>query len=338
MSDGRNSVGTWYDKNTNQTYLDVVVTVPDKGEAMRLARLHKQLAVYDLEKGETIELKTYVQPPTEGVSAGEGELANAKVYQTTLPSVLELPELVGLAADLMGGKYPEIMAKLAKSKHLGHQIAGIFVPKEGKIKLSPTLFTDIKQVLYVLGHELGHLIDWLPDKDLGRGNLLGRLKSLKDEMHETVTGIIGTNEEIKTELKSVSQTLSPFDENKDPRFTQYRYSSIELYADAFTALINNPKMLRDKAPKFYDAFFEHLSTKPEVERLYAELQDSIKSGTARTESVERLRQSFRDGDRKEFDLLMEKTQHKESWQTALIDKNWFILSRILKSPYYHKVL
>ena len=31
----------------------------------------------------------------------------------------------------------------------------------------------------VLAHEVGHVVDWLPDKDLARGNILGRIASLK---------------------------------------------------------------------------------------------------------------------------------------------------------------
>jgi len=34
----------------------------------------------------------------------------------------------------------------------------------------------------VLAHEIGHLVDWLPNKDLKRGNILGRIASLKKYM------------------------------------------------------------------------------------------------------------------------------------------------------------
>ncbi len=38
----------------------------------------------------------------------------------------------------------------------------------------------------VLAHEIGHLIDWLPDKELGRGNILGHIATLKNWLKTTI--------------------------------------------------------------------------------------------------------------------------------------------------------
>jgi hypothetical protein len=41
----------------------------------------------------------------------------------------------------------------------------------------------------VMAHEVGHLVDWLPDKTLKRGNILGRIKSLKGYMIQTIDAL-----------------------------------------------------------------------------------------------------------------------------------------------------
>lgn len=80
---------------------------------------------------------------------------------------------------------------------------------------------------------------------------------------------------ITEELKGLTQELKPFDESADINYKKYRYSSKELYADAFSALINNPEFLESKAPTFYKAFFSYLKEKPEVSKLYNEIQNKL---------------------------------------------------------------
>ena len=48
------SIGSWYDKAGNKTYLDIVTTPKDIGEAQRLGRLNGQKAIYDLKAGKEI--------------------------------------------------------------------------------------------------------------------------------------------------------------------------------------------------------------------------------------------------------------------------------------------
>lgn len=50
------SLGTWLDKVTGTTYLDVVRTLRDREHALSLARTHRQLAIFDLAKGVEIRL------------------------------------------------------------------------------------------------------------------------------------------------------------------------------------------------------------------------------------------------------------------------------------------
>lgn len=89
---------------------------------------------------------------------------------------IEFPELVALVKELTG--FTPII------RYLGRAL-GRFQYTEGgtgRIKLARELFKEgnERELGKVIAHEIGHLVDWLPDKTMKRGNLLGRLASLKN--------------------------------------------------------------------------------------------------------------------------------------------------------------
>lgn len=47
-------IGGWIDTQTNKVYLDISINVATPKEAFSLCKQYKQLAYYDLEKGETV--------------------------------------------------------------------------------------------------------------------------------------------------------------------------------------------------------------------------------------------------------------------------------------------
>ena len=201
------------------------------------------------------------------------------VRRGTLPlsdiSALEVPELVELARDLQAD--PKVARGFLKPGKVGE-----FRP--GQIRLAASLFKkgQERQLAAALAHEIGHAVDWLPDYTLRRGNLLGRLKTLRDFRKGTFLEPDGTtikNKQIRTELLALSNLWRPWDETKaSATFAAYRKSGKELYADAISVLLNNPGLLETKAPVFYREFFEALDRKPNVKVAYFELQDLL-SGT-----------------------------------------------------------
>jgi len=188
----------------------------------------------------------------------------------------------------------------------------------------------------VLAHEIGHLVDFLPDQTMARGNILGRLASLKNNIKTMIedmpadmanqtpaspagaprTGLIG-KAEITNELKGLSQWWKPFDPAADPEYTRYRNSGPELYADAFSVLLNAPAELKARAPKFYDAFQNYLIQKPEVRETYQGIQDAMHSGQIYKDRVQALRDGFRQADEMRGAMYGEKSfweNPKESLQ------------------------
>ena len=123
---------------------------------------------------------------TEG-GQPETEAATVPIKQGQLDSInpIEMPELVELAREIMGN-VPQV-TKLRGGKGGGQKL-GDFLPKAGgRIRLQEFLFQqkNLPQAAKVLAHEMGHLIDYLPDQNIKRGNILGRIGTLRGFMQET---------------------------------------------------------------------------------------------------------------------------------------------------------
>jgi DNA-binding phage protein len=266
----------------------------------------------------------------------------------------------------------------------------------------------------VLAHEIGHLADWLPDKSLDRGNILGRIASLRNyaekflgekpgepygklsaeeikrlqrqahqlaleekrgqiadsdikpeqvlgiwndvsartknpELYDYISKLSGKEKalvlkdalkgmvkfklnkdlanytdwtarekaiysrlfkeelrkrqaferwQVTNELKDLTQKWKPFDARIDKKYTSYRHSSKELYADAISVLFNDPDMLEKTAPTFYKAFFNYLERKPEVKAIYDEIQNRLTNPeTVGKNRLAGVREMLREGNR-----------------------------------------
>lgn len=389
-----------------------------------------------------------------------GDRAGQRNRAEPTPEAMDLPEIVELARLLLSGKYPSVLKKLRGSPG----IVGRFRPKgQGKIEVKADLARDPMQMAKTLAHEIGHLVDWLPDKTFARGNILGRIASLKkymrhylenrpgapgpltdadrarlreqarmlarenseklideeitretpvtpddilaiwnsatfdisknDELYryiqglssaekksiikEAMKGVVpdelrrfarrvtertgrkvrGVNyqpgaveaeykelirqeierrrlfhrDKVMKELMDLTDEWKPFDPDANRSYTKYRYSSVELYADAISALITNPGYLRDKAPLFYEGFFNYLDRKPAAKHVFERIQHEIKSGNAQKSLVLRTRAGFQKRE-DEYRLLLEKQNpgiwNKDAAGTFWIDKNFSILRRI----------
>ena len=85
----------------------------------------------------------------------------------------------------MNGKYPVIFSKIRSS--FGNSALGKFIGiNEGNIILKASIFNDMGTAARTLSHEIGHLIDYIPDHTLSRGNILGRIASLHKYMKNTL--------------------------------------------------------------------------------------------------------------------------------------------------------
>lgn len=133
--------------------------------------------------------------------------------------------------------------------------------------------------LKVLAHEIGHLIDWLPDETTTRGNAIGHAISAVNRFMKESFGEL-SNRQLRKELKALTQYWKPFDDTVPGSYRDYRYSAVELYADFGSVLFNAPAKAKALAPTFYQAFFDHLDAKPEVKEHFFQLQELLSGTTA----------------------------------------------------------
>lgn len=189
---------------------------------------------------------------------------------------IEFPELVALSKELMG-EYPKIVEEFRKEGKRGD-----FTPEgKGRIRLVGSLFEkkNLGQLQKTLAHEIGHLIDWLPNKVMARGNLLGRLNTLSSFRKDFLPNQYRVDSELREQMYKLSKYWRPYNEETAPAsFVSYRKSAEEVYADFISALFNNPLLVQDMAPSAYNLFFQQLDAKPEVKRAYFELQDLLRNG------------------------------------------------------------
>jgi hypothetical protein len=97
---------------------------------------------------------------------------------------------------------------------------------------------------------------------------------------------------VMDELKALTKTWKPFDENADPKYTEYRHRPDELYADAFSVLMNEPELLAKDAPEFYRGFFNYLERKPDVKAAYERIQNYAGTDEMYTERRKDVRGMF----------------------------------------------
>lgn len=129
-----------------------------------------------LKKGKQSQMRVYKNGQ---VFASVGDYADIKNRTEEIQNspIVEFPELVQIAKELMGQVPSVALPRFRPS--LGGRPNGLFTPVgNGKIKLNPSIFKTPAQAAKTLAHELGHLADYLPEKTMSRGNLLGRIASL----------------------------------------------------------------------------------------------------------------------------------------------------------------
>lgn len=187
---------------------------------------------------------------------------------------IEFPELVELAREL--SNTPSVVKAFRKEGKMGEFAPGR--PGRSAIRLHADLFKKGNeiQLAATLAHELGHLADWLPDYTLKRGNILGRLQTLRSFLRHQYDASDGTTVklgEVRDELLALSKLWRPWDpEEHSDSYNAYRKSGKELYADAVSVLLNNPGLLEERAPTFFKEFFAEIDKKPDVRQAYEDLQ------------------------------------------------------------------
>lgn len=146
--------------------------------------------------------------PSGGVyreTYGSSKKGAGRQYGNEADAVASIEQTLGGLKDIKKMKGPELV-KLAKSimgdvpaiKKLLRAL-GFFDPNHVKIVLDAGLFSDPKLWEAVLAHEIGHLMDFKPHGTMARGNILGRIASLKHYLNSLLPEGPKSTEGILTE-------------------------------------------------------------------------------------------------------------------------------------------
>jgi hypothetical protein len=315
-----------------EDYKEVIVgQIKDAFDTMAAERDAELAEQYDKVFGEKSQFKQ------------SSSFANMDSFRKTMEPIykaqdemkpMEFPELVRLAKDLVG-EYPTVGLPRAR---MGARPHGLFIPTaDGKIILNRDEFKqgNEEQIAKTLAHEIGHLIDYLPNKTMARGNLLGRLLTLNNFRKDftEAAGASRTNKEVKEQMWNLSQYWRPVSENPSPAYMEYRKSAPEVYADFISALFVDPKIVDEIAPTAYNVFFEQLDAKPDVKQSYFELQDLL-NGTSEELMAARqadIRKGFARGESIQEDFsAKKKLKNSHLWENLrqqLDDKNYPITKK-----------
>jgi len=253
----------------------------------------------------------------------------------TKPSPLEFPEVVLMARQLIL-RVPRIVKQFRGDPKFARFVAQ---GDQARIEMLSDLFKEGNEfkLAAALSHELGHAIDWLPEYVLRRGNLLGRLQSLRSLQGSFTTpdGRRITNSTILKEAKAFSAAWRPWDRaTASKKEREYRDSATELYADLISGLLVRPRMVEARAPTFYKTFFDLLDRKPKVAESYMGIQDLL-SGT-REELVrarrKRITQGFEAGTIKMREIQERRLEERAESQSP--SGFWARLRREYFDPHY----
>lgn len=222
-----------------------------KPTAQKYAPTSERQHAYNRSSSATIQKKGLYQKST-------GEI------QAATPHALFLA-----VKDLIGRE--NIVTKKMRSRGLFSGIEGV---DSGIVSLDPYQLRTKDDIAATHAHEIGHWVDFFegdPDFTIKRGNPLGHILSL----YKSTKNYIGDydNKQLREEMIGLSEYWrGEITESNE----KYRKKPAELYADFFSAIVNDPAVAQELAPKTFDAFFENLNRKPQAEKAFWDMQEMMR--------------------------------------------------------------
>jgi hypothetical protein len=194
---------------------------------------------------------------------------------------------------------------------------------------------DPEYAAQTISHELGHLIDFIPRDDFDDGSLMDQMsiiyKGQKDEVLDAIRDSNNLGPRIKTELKRLSMKWKPFDPKNNLKFTKYRFSPEELYADAMSVFFLDPDMLQQEAPLFSQFIQKSISKKPAVKKSYNTVRHLMEN---RSEMINKTFDNLQEGMVDGVEQTKKKIQRRERGVKSGFD--WLIESFIDKNSALYK--
>lgn len=134
------------------------------------------------------------------------------------------------------------------------------------------------------------------------------------------------------QLWQLSKRWRPMPQNITPEHLAYRLSGQEVYADFVSAILVDPKKVKDQAPMAFDMFLNWMDSKPKFRDAYLEIQDTLGRGNISRRRVAHLKADQKRGTQRLIDVrkLREKfkSSHWERFKQNYSDEIDYIISRV----------
>ena len=216
----------------------------------------------------------------------------------------EINELKKLSEKYSKRKEKETNEEIKKLEITPETILQIFQDANARKNINPLFY----EAFVKLSDSLKKLVV----KDAMKGLMSSHLKAITDRINGTKVdpklneeanklfkalfekeiqdrGLVN-NELIMTELRKLTMQWKPFDATRTDKdgvnYTKYRYSPRELFADYMMAWLLKPQWVKLNAPRTFDMWIHHIDRKPEVKRLYEDIQIDLNSkGSTRIDKL-----------------------------------------------------
>ena len=194
------------------------------------------------------------------------------------------PELVESAKETLNAysMVPQVLEpRISVDYRIFKQLKDATDPLTGEVIVDPATGATIQEwaeqnpneIAAVVGHELGHLVDLIPDINrLPSGSVIAHIAGLIRHMKQTLLTSSGRelkNQDLKDELIAWSEQHRPYNKSESSaNFIKYRESATELYADAVSGILVDPVLFQEYAPNFFEAWMENLDRNPKFADIY----------------------------------------------------------------------
>lgn len=166
------------------------------------------------------------------------------------PKGIDLIDLVQLYKTFVE-KSPELN-KLPEGLNGYFQFKG---KKSPRIVINEALQKNPEQFMMTFAHELGHLIDYLPDASLKRGNILGSIASLKGYMNKWIAG---KNDGAKPldpkEIAQLKKQAEKVAKENEKNTNKEIKEELKITPETILEIFKDPKAREKIDPEFYNAF------------------------------------------------------------------------------------
>lgn len=237
------------------------------------------------------ELNDAVKEITETITREE------PIYETSGITAKMITEVVGQTAREEFPEFYDWFARLSRPEKvavLKQAMRGIV--DERAAKFGKRVQTGTKTVTETITHKTAEVTE---------EDIKARYRELLREDLKR-RGLISIYD-IKKELEGVIAWW-----NKRETMPAYFKTGVEMYAETFSILMNNPRALQERAPTWWSAFQQYLVRKPAIKKVYDQVQNDIKSGAIFAQRVNNLRGSWEKDEA--AGLSRELAQEKIPWR------------------------